>query len=253
VAPVEPPPTPWRLEPPPDDAPGDLWAVGADLEPGTLLAAYRLGLFPMPLRDGLVWFSPAIRAVVPLADFPPSRSLERAARRYEIRVDTSFTEVVARCARPGEPTSWIDASVIDAYTRLHELGWAHSVETFTPDGELAGGLYGVAIGAFFAGESMFHRRTDASKVALVGLVERLRSMDYCLLDVQWLTPHLASLGAVEISQDRYVALLGEAAGTGSGEAEGVGLPEAFGALLEEASGAGLPPAKLILQSLTQTS
>jgi leucyl/phenylalanyl-tRNA--protein transferase len=205
VSPLEPPPTPWRLEAPPDDAPGDLWAVGADLEPGTLLAAYRLGLFPMPLRDGLGWFSPRRRAVVPLAGFSPSRSLARAARRYAIRVDTSFAEVVAGCARPGEPTSWIDDEITRAYTRLHELGWAHSVEAWDDDG-LAGGLYGVSIGGLFAAESMYHARTDASKAAFVALVGLLRDAgdgDRRLLDAQWQTPHLERLGAVEVSRAEY--------------------------------------------------
>jgi leucyl/phenylalanyl-tRNA--protein transferase len=212
VPPVEPPPTSWRLEPPPDDAPGDLWAVGADLAPGTLVAAYRLGLFPMPLREGLGWFSPARRAVVPLTRFRPSRSLARAARRYEIRVDTSFAEVVAGCARPGEPTSWIDASILRAYVRLHELGWAHSVEAWDAEG-LAGGLYGVSIGGLFAAESMYHVRTDASKAAFVALVERLRAAgdaDRRLLDAQWQTPHLERLGAVETPRAEYRRRLLEA-------------------------------------------
>jgi leucyl/phenylalanyl-tRNA--protein transferase len=212
VPPVEPPPTSWRLEPPPDDAPGDLWAVGADLAPGTLVAAYRLGLFPMPLREGLGWFSPARRAVVPLTGFRPSRSLARAARRYEIRVDTSFAEVVAGCARPGEPTSWIDASILRAYVRLHELGWAHSVEAWDAEG-LAGGLYGVSIGGLFAAESMYHVRTDASKAAFVALVERLRAAgdaDRRLLDAQWQTPHLERLGAVETPRAEYRRRLLEA-------------------------------------------
>ena len=209
---MEPPPTSWRLEPPPDDAPGDLWAVGADLAPGTLVAAYRLGLFPMPLREGLGWFSPARRAVVPLAGFRPSRSLARAARRYEIRVDTSFAEVVAGCARPGEPTSWIDASILRAYVRLHELGWAHSVEAWDAEG-LAGGLYGVSIRGLFAAESMYHVRTDASKAAFVALVERLRAAgdaERGLLDLQWQTPHLERLGAVEITRGEYRARLAAA-------------------------------------------
>ena len=168
------PPTPWRLEPPPDDHPGDLWAVGADLEPGTLLAAYGLGLFPMPFGDSIGWFSPARRAVVPLAGFAPSRSLRRAARRYEIRVDTVFGEVIRGCARPGDPASWIDAEIVGAYETLHRLGWAHSVEAHDDEG-LAGGLYGVALGGLFAAESMFSRRTDASKAAFVALVELLRA------------------------------------------------------------------------------
>ena len=200
-----PAPTPWSLEPPPDDHPEDLWAVGADLEPGTLLAAYRIGLFPMPIGPKIGWFSPLRRAIVPLETFAPSRSLRRAARRFEIRVDTSFADVVSGCARPGHPQSWIDAGIQDGYRRLHELGWAHSVEAWDDEG-LAGGLYGVAVGGLFAAESMYHVRTDASKAAFVWLVARLVEAGdpgERLLDVQWLTPHLASLGAVEIDRAGY--------------------------------------------------
>jgi leucyl/phenylalanyl-tRNA--protein transferase len=212
VWPVEPAPSTWRLEPVPDDHPHDLWAVGADLEPGTLLAAYRLGLFPMPVGSRPGWFSPLRRAVVPLEPFTPSRSLRRAARRFEIKVDTAFATVMDGCTRPGNPASWIDAGITRAYTRLHELGWAHSVEAWDAAG-LAGGLYGVAIGGLFAAESMFHVRTDASKAAFVALVERLRAAgdaDRRLLDVQWLTPHLASLGAVEMSRRAYRETLASA-------------------------------------------
>ena len=207
----EPSPTPWRLEAPPDDHPDDLWAVGADLAPGTLLAAYRLGLFPMPLRGTLGWFSPRRRAVVPLA-VDLSRSLRRARRRYELRVDGSFAAVVAGCARPGRPESWIDDDIAAAYGVLHELGWAHSVEAWDADG-LAGGLYGVSIGGLFAAESMFHVRTDASKAAFVGLVELLRDAgdsERRLLDAQWLTPHLERLGAVEVERAEYRRRLGSA-------------------------------------------
>jgi leucyl/phenylalanyl-tRNA---protein transferase len=205
MRPIEPPPTPWRLEPPSPDHPHDLWAIGADLEPGTLLSAYRLGIFPMPLGSRIGWFSPPRRAVVPLEPFRPSRSLRRAARRFEIRHDTSFRAVVEGCARPGDPASWIDSGILDAYTRLSGLGWAHSVEAWDDEG-LAGGLYGVAIGGLFAAESMFHTRSDASKAAFVSLAERLRAAGDAglrLLDVQWLTPHLASIGAVEISRAEY--------------------------------------------------
>ncbi|HET9243345.1 MAG TPA: leucyl/phenylalanyl-tRNA--protein transferase [Gaiella sp.] len=199
------PPSTWRLEPPPDDHPDDLWAVGADLEPGTLLAAYRLGLFPMPIHGTIGWFSPARRGIVPLAPFAPPRSLRRARARYELRVNTSFAAVVAGCMRPGDPRSWIDEEVVSAYRRLHELGWAHSIEAWDAEG-LAGGLYGVAIGGLFAAESMFYSRTDASKAAFVGLLERLHAAGDAkrrLLDVQWLTPHLASLGAVEVTRAAY--------------------------------------------------
>jgi leucyl/phenylalanyl-tRNA--protein transferase len=203
--PRTPAPTAWSFEAPPDDHPDDLWALGADLEPGTLLAAYRLGLFPMPIGSRLGWFSPRRRAVVPLDSFTPSRSLVRAARRFEIRIDTAFADVVAGCARPGDPHSWIDAGVEGAYGRLHALGWTHSVEAWDGEG-LAGGLYGVAIGGLFAAESMYHVRTDASKAAFVALVERLREAgdaERRVLDVQWQTPHLVRLGAVEVTRVEY--------------------------------------------------
>lgn len=212
MRPVQPPPSTWQLDAAPDDHPDDLWAVGADLEPGTLLRAYRVGLFPMPIGRRLGWFSPCRRAVVPLEPFSPSRSLRRAARRYEILCDTAFGAVVDGCSRPGESSSWIDADVAVAYRRLHELGWAHSVEAWDDVG-LAGGLYGVAIGGLFAAESMFHARRDASKAAFLGLVERLRAAGDArlrLLDAQWLTPHLANLGAVEISRKEYRERLGRA-------------------------------------------
>jgi leucyl/phenylalanyl-tRNA--protein transferase len=214
--PHAPSPTSWRLEAAPDDHPHDLWAVGADLEPGTLLAAYRLGLFPMPVGPGPGWFSPVRRAVVPLEPFSAPRTLRRAARRFEIRVDTSFTDVVAGCARPGDPESWIDPEVESAYAKLHALGWAHAVEAWDEDG-LAGGLYGVEIGGLFAAESMFHVRADASKAAFLALVERLRGAgqpEHRVLDVQWLTPHLASLGATELTRAEYRARLGVALGLG---------------------------------------
>lgn len=209
--PVEPPPTQWVFPPVDGAEPDGPVAVGGDLEPGTLLAGYRAGLFPMPLgrRGRLGWFSPDPRGVLPLDGLRVSRSLRRSVRRYELRVDTAFDEVIRACADPSRPHGWIDRRIIEAYTRLHHLGWAHSVEAW--DGpELVGGLYGVSIGAFFAGESMFHRATDASKVALVGLVDILRSAPSALLDVQWATPHLATLGVVEIPRPEYLALAEEA-------------------------------------------
>ncbi len=185
-------------------------AIGADLEPGTVLAAYQAGIFPMSWRARkIAWWSPDPRGILPLDRLKISRSLRKAVPRFEIRVDTAFEEVIAACADPARTGAWIDKSMRRAYTRLHHDGWAHSVEAWA-DGQLAGGLYGLAIGGLFAGESMFHRRTDASKVALVGLVERLRSGGATLLDVQWLTSHLASLGAVEVARPRYHELLGVA-------------------------------------------
>lgn len=207
--PVEPPPTPWRFTDP-RRADDDLVGLGADLEPGTLLAAYRTGVFPMPIGEDepLGWFSPVRRGVLPLSRLRVSRSLARAVRRFEIRVDTAFLEVVDGCADPSRFGAWIDDDIRTAYHRLHELGWAHSVETWL-DGELVGGLYGVAIGGLFAGESMFHRARDSSKAALVALVDLL-SDDHAydrLLDVQWQTPHLESLGVVEIDRRAYLLRL----------------------------------------------
>lgn len=187
-------------------------AIGADLEPGTLLAAYRAGMFPMPLKRprALAWWSPDPRGIVPLDGLKVSRSLRKACATFEVRVDTAFDEVIEACADPRRPHGWIDGEIRAAYQRMHRLGWAHSVEAWTPDGELAGGLYGIAVGGLFAGESMFHRRTDASKVALVGLVERLRQGGATLLDVQWTTPHLVTLGAVDVPRERYLELLARA-------------------------------------------
>lgn len=213
MPPVEPPPTGWGFPPPerwPDD--DDLVAIGADLEPGTLLAAYRSGLFPMPFPEAGApgWWSPVRRGVLPLDGMHVSRSLRRSVRRFEIRVDTACAEVIEACADPRRPGSWIDDDIREAYLRLHELGWVHSIEAWH-EGRLAGGLYGVAIGGLFAGESMFHRRADASKVALLGLVELLSDehLDRRLVDVQWETRHLASLGVVEIDRADYLTRLAD--------------------------------------------
>ena len=217
----------WPREPDPTDftVPSPLTAdergrvlTGGDLRPGTLLTAYRSGLFPMRVSSGdLAWFSPDPRAVLYPANLRVSKSLERSRRHFEIRVDTVFDEVVAACAERAEGEyHWITPEIRAAYGELHRLGWAHSVEAWAAPGPglepvLVGGLYGVAIGGLFCGESMFHRVRDASKVALVGLVRLLDDgADGRLIDCQWLTPHLASLGAVEISRDDYLASLAAA-------------------------------------------
>jgi leucyl/phenylalanyl-tRNA---protein transferase len=210
--PVEPEPSPWSFPGPERFDPGDdLVGLGADLEPGTLLSAYRSGVFPMPVGepgDPMHWFSPVRRAVLPLHRLRVSRSLRRSVRDFEIRVDSAFEEVIDGCADPERDSGWIDADIRTAYLRLHELGWVHSVEAWR-DGRLAGGLYGVAIGGLFAGESMFHRERDASKVALVGLVDLLSDEHAAdrVLDTQWQTPHLRSLGVVEISRRDYLTKL----------------------------------------------
>ena len=205
--PVDPPPSVWEFPSPsrfhPDD---DLVATGADLEPGTVLAAYRRGLFPMPMggrRAPMAWFSPVRRGVLRPADLRVARSLRKSVRRFEIRVDTACAEVIDACADPRRPQGWIDDQIRTAYLRLHELGWVHSVETWRDD-RLVGGLYGVAIGGLFAGESMFHHETDASKVALLGLSALLDDGQDRLVDTQWQTPHLASLGVKEMSRADYL-------------------------------------------------
>jgi leucyl/phenylalanyl-tRNA--protein transferase len=225
--PTEPPGTGWVFPDvaglPIDGRADDLVGMGADLEPGTLLAAYRQGLFPMPADDaslGMLWWSPVERGVLPLDSLRVSRSLRQSVRRMEIRVDTAFDEVIRACADPDRDGAWIDGEILEAYTRMHALGWAHSVESWQ-DGELVGGLYGVAVGGLFAGESMFHRVRDASKVALVGLVGLLHDehVDRRLLDVQWRTDHLASLGVLGVPRPSYLTMLRRAAD--------VPLPRAF--------------------------
>jgi leucyl/phenylalanyl-tRNA--protein transferase len=204
--PVEPPPSPWRFPDPEAADEHGVVGLGADLEPGTLLAAYRHGLFPMPLgaRGPMAWWSPDPRGVLPLDRLLVSRSLRRSCARYEVRIDSSFGAVVDACATPDRPGGWITRAIRDAYVQLHELGWAHSVEAWDDDG-LAGGLYGVAIGGLFAGESMFSGRRDASKVALVALVDLLAAdPEGRLLDVQWPTEHLASLGVVGVPRSGYL-------------------------------------------------
>jgi leucyl/phenylalanyl-tRNA--protein transferase len=209
--PIEPPPTSWQLPPAGSADDTEIAGVGADLEPGTLLAAYRSGLFPMRVGRGgpVAWWSPDPRGILPLDGFRESRSLRRARRRFEISMDHAFADVMRACAEPHRPHGWIDDDFVDAYTSLHRLGWAHSVEAWGSDGALAGGVYGVAIGGLFAAESMFHRATDAGKAALASLIDVLHD-GATLLDVQWTTPHLVSLGAVDVPRPKYLELLGEA-------------------------------------------
>ena len=170
----------------------------------------------MNVRRGVLgWWSPDPRGVLPLDGFHVSRSLRRSMQRFEIRVDTAFGAVVAGCARTPRPGGWITPAIEAAYTRLFALGWAHSIEVWSvPEGELVGGLYGLAIGGLFAGESMFHLATDASKAAVAGLVQAMGGADGArqgrLFDVQWQTKHLASLGVVAISRPEYLSRLSAA-------------------------------------------
>lgn len=207
---IDPGPTRWQFPPTAIADQSGLVGVGADLEPSTLLAAYRTGIFPMPLsrRGRIGWWSPNPRGILPLEAMHESRSLTRTRKRFEIRVDSAFAEVVAACGDPHRPHGWINAAMTSAYLRLHRLGWAHSVEAWTRDtDELAGAVFGIAVGGLFAGESMFHRRTDASKAAVLGVRDLLRAAPGRagdrLFDVQWTTPHLVSLGAVDVSRVEY--------------------------------------------------
>jgi leucyl/phenylalanyl-tRNA--protein transferase len=180
------------------------------IDPEVLLQGYRLGVFPMAMADGAIeWFSPDPRAILPLAEFHVPHGLGRVFVKglFEIRLDTAFVEVMRQCAR--RPETWISDEIIASYAQLHQLGHAHSIEAWQ-DGKLAGGLYGVSIGGAFFGESMFHHVRDASKVALLGLVEHLRARKFILLDTQWKTPHLEQFGAVEIPRAKYLHLLSTA-------------------------------------------
>ncbi len=202
------PPERWR--------PSDLIAVSREFDADLVRGAYRAGVFPMPIRRGVMgWFSPLRRGILPLDRLRVSRSLRKMTGRYRITVDTAFDKVLAACADRRRPGAWIDTRISTVYQELHRDHVVHSMEAWTSDGRLAGGLYGVSIGGLFAGESMFHDPEvgrDASKVALMALVERLRTADGedRLLDVQWQTPHLASLGVVEISRSTYLRRLEKA-------------------------------------------
>lgn len=248
-----------------------------------LLRAYASGVFPMAdAREDpdVFWIEPKRRAILPLAGFHLSRSLAKVLRsdRFRVTADTAFAEVIRRCwePTPDRPESWINREIEAACLALHERGHAHSVECWLPDEaagwRLAGGLYGISLGRAFFGESMFSRATDASKVALAWLVARLRVGGFTLLDCQFMTDHLASLGAIEISQKRYLTLLGAAVeGVGLGEgpgAGGAGLAVSGGAsaafdaldalvalpsLLGEPTVSGPVSGQVIAQLLTQTS
>ncbi|MGH9140018.1 MAG: leucyl/phenylalanyl-tRNA--protein transferase [Vicinamibacterales bacterium] len=203
----------WSFPPAERWPANDLIAVGGDLEPATLINAYRRGIFPMEvtaLQKQLGWWSPDPRGIVPLDGLRVTKSLRQSAKRFEIRVDTCFVDVMRACADPSRADGWISAEFIAAYTALHRMGWAHSVEVFNRAGRLAGGLYGVRIDGLFAGESMFHAERDASKVALMALVQLMRDSGMRLLDVQWCTTHLASLGAIEVARPEYLTLLAAA-------------------------------------------
>ncbi len=206
------PPSPYAFgEMEPDEQ--GLVGHGADFEPPTLVAAYRAGCFPWPHPSyERLWFSPDPRAILPVGGLHVSRRLARTARAggFRVTVDAAFGEVIRSCSLNRPEGSWITPSLTAAYARLHELGWAHSVEAWTRDGALAGGLYGIRVGRMFGAESMFHRARDGSKVALMGFMQWCESEGIELVDIQVLTNHTASLGGVEISRDEYLRCLAKA-------------------------------------------
>jgi leucyl/phenylalanyl-tRNA--protein transferase len=191
----------------------DVVAVGADLAPNTLLYAYSHGMFPMYVgnknRD-LGWWSPVARGVIPLHELRITRSMKQSARKCTVTFNQSFAEVMQHCASAHTEGQWITQEFIDAYSTLHTLGHAHSVEVWDTDHRLVGGLYGVRINNFFAGESMFHLQRDASKVAVMHLVDAMNAAGMSLLDTQWCTDHLATLGCVEVPRTKYLELLAQA-------------------------------------------
>lgn len=211
--PIEPRPPIWQLPDLRDVPPGvEFVAVGADLSPGMLLAGYRSGLFAMPERDLLGWWSPDPRGILRPDRVHVSGSLRRSLRRFAVSLDARFDDVVASCADPERPHGWISSEYRASYASLHALGWAHSIEVWDATGALVGGLFGVEVGGLFAAESKFHLATDASKVAVVALADLLAAdrEPGRLIDVQWCTPHLATLGATEVPRSEYLQLLARA-------------------------------------------
>lgn len=205
---------------PPRDWPAqDLIGLSDELDPDLVVLAYRCGVFPMPLHNSwfparMGWWSPMRRGVLLPDGLRVTRSLRKSAKHYVTTVDAAFDEVIARCADPRRPHGWIDHDIVDAFTALHHRGVVHSVEAWTPEGSLAGGLYGISVGGLFAGESMFHDPDigrDASKVALLRLVSAMQRDGQAdrIIDVQWRTDHLASLGVIEIDRDEYLGVLDE--------------------------------------------
>lgn len=192
-----------------------LVGYGADFAPETVISAYVRGIFPWPHPDAEeLWFSPDPRAIIPIGGLQVSRRLGRTIHsgRFRVSLDRAFEAVMRGCAERGDEGTWITERLIRGYVELHRLGWAHSFEVWTQEGELAGGLYGVAVGSMYGAESMFHRVTDASKVAMVAMMEHAERIGLTLIDVQVLTEHTERMGAVEISRDEYLRRLWDALG-----------------------------------------
>lgn len=210
-APAVLPASPYVFPDPRDAGPDGLVATGGDLEPSTIVAAYRRGMFPWPhAGEDLLWWSPDPRAVLFPARIRVARRLARTIRqgRYRVTLDGAFGRVIRGCAEREEGT-WITPGIIAAYTRLHELGWAHSFEAWDGEGELAGGLYGLHVGGMFGAESMFRIERDASKVAMVAMAQHCARVGIAFVDVQLLTPHLASMGCEDVRRDTYLRMLGD--------------------------------------------
>lgn len=192
----------------------DLIGYSDEFDAALALEAYRCGVFPMPIsRREMGWWSPMERGLLPVHGLRVTRSLCKTAKRYVTTTDAAFNQVLARCADPARDGAWIDSRISAAYRRLAEAGWAHSVEVWDEEGTLVGGLYGVHVGGLFAGESMFHdpkRGRDASKTALIRLSLELDAVGVRLLDVQWLTEHLGTLGAYEVPRSEYLRRLSDA-------------------------------------------
>lgn len=222
--PIEPPETRVRFPDPGRARSPEVVAIGCDFTPGTLLRAYKSGIFPWPHGDEMhegaplvLWFSPDPRAIFPIeGELHWSRSLRRTLRRhpYEVTLDADFPQVMHLCGATRANRTWIIPELVEGYVKLHELGWAHSVEVWEKSARggraLVGGIYGVAIGGLFAGESMFHLRTDASKIAFATLATKLQACGFALFDVQVQNPHLESLGCIEIPRREYLARLEDA-------------------------------------------
>jgi leucyl/phenylalanyl-tRNA--protein transferase len=203
----------WQFLPQSEWPDDEVVAIGADLEPDTVLYAYAHGMFPMYVDKKsrmLGWWSPFERGVIPLDGYRVTRSLRSSAQQFVCTINVAFARVMQECATARTDGNWINQEFINAYTNLHQLGHAHSVEVWNKKGELVGGLYGLRINGLFAGESMFHRETDASKVALMHLVDLMNLDGMQLLDTQWNTDHLASLGCMSVTRADYLSLLATA-------------------------------------------
>ena len=208
----------WDFPTPEQMPKDDLVTLGADLKPETLIDSYKHGIFPMHLqienKREIGWWSPQQRGILPLNKINISSSLKKSMKKYFVTFDQDFDAVIEGCGDDKRPKGWINKDIKTAYKKLFELGYVHSVEVWNKKDELVGGLYGVEVNGLFAGESMFHKQTDASKTAMVYLVNQLKeSGGERIFDVQWQTPHLKSMGVIKISRAKYISLLPEVMNT----------------------------------------